>query len=85
MAEEQNKKFREAILAQRSLTKWEMYPSKIMEYLASKFAPFDIPEHIIMETAQFVVTETYMVITDEVDKAYRRMKRRNRRQSSQGM
>ena len=59
--------------------KIETYQSDLCEYLASKLAPYDIPIHVVMETAQYALGETYIVVNEEVSRAYKRWRREQKR------
>ena len=50
---------------------YETFQSEITEYLTSKLFKYNVPNHTIMEIAQYCMSGTTLVAKDEVRRAYR--------------
>ena len=85
---EQEKEKREQVRAMlrksRPQTRQEQYASNLVDYLTSKLQPYDVPMHILMEIAQFAMTETVLVVHDELTREMRRMKGRPMKMPKEG-
>ena len=55
--------------------KIETYQNDLCEYLMSKFAPYNIPLHVLKETAQYAIGETHIVVNEEIKRAYKQWRR----------
>lgn len=54
----------------------ETYQNDITKYLTSKLEAYNVPEHIIMEVAQYTLTQTIIVSNEETRRACRDMSKR---------
>lgn len=53
------------------MTSLETYQEEITQYLFSKFAAYNVPQHVLMETAQYCATATILAAQNEVRNACR--------------
>lgn len=59
-------------------TRYETYQTDIFDYLVNKLKNHDVPAHIIFEIAQYAMTQTAIVVNDEVNRARKEVSREYR-------
>lgn len=55
------------------------YQKEIADYLSSKLKTYNVPKYVVMEIVQYCVTNTILVVSNEIQKAYQQYKRQVRR------
>jgi hypothetical protein len=71
MDEKDVEKIKELIKETKPRSPKETYQKDIADYIYSKLEGFKVPDHTIMEIAQYCAYQTALVLNDEIWKAQR--------------